>query len=548
MKKMTLITLFLFGATLLAVFYISGCNRVDNETGIVTQSTENQTPMFSASRTTIDFGRSYSRLDSVGMQIRISNVSPDYMTTAIVMTDKGVEKKLSKATNPFKGLTLEYNNMDIFTIATFSTLRFSNPLPEGAKVEIYNACQSSAATQPKIHASYSGFRCRMDVDDNQVVNTNDLAMLLAWIQTSRSSDPSLIQARTLEIFPGCSTTIATIPSTVADDLNNDGVVDTSDVAFAMAWVQVGRLSSPSLVLQRALEIYPLATGSVVYLPGEALPDLTGVLKVPLSATLDLLLVKIPSGTFAMGSSDIGGNAIPVHNVTISRPFYMGMYEVTQAQFMQAFSTDPTWWPQYYPTYPNRPVDAATFNDAVNFCNWLSDQTGLNRCFTYDASGSAICDFTKNGYRLPTEAEWEYACRAGTFSLYFWGETLDLAFAWVNGSSPAHTCDVGTRKPNNFGLYDMAGNVCNWCWDWYDPNYYSVSPSTDPTGPATGTYRVVRGSSWISGQDTNDGGTILGYMIYSGYRGYDSILSAGYRYWWCWAAGTTYGFRVVRNAN
>ncbi|MBF0548096.1 MAG: SUMF1/EgtB/PvdO family nonheme iron enzyme [Candidatus Riflebacteria bacterium] len=525
MKKMTLITLFLFSAILLTVFYISGCNRVDNETGVVTQSSESPVPVFSASRSTVAFNRSYSSLDSVGIQIRISNVAPDYLTTAVVMTDKGVEKTLAKATNPFNGLTLGYNNIDIFTIATFSALRFSNPLPEGAKVEIYNACSSLSQVQPKIRASYSGFRRRMDVDDNQVVNTNDLAMLLAWIQTSRSANPSLIQARTLEIFPGCTTTVATIPAALADDLNNDGIVDTSDVALAMAWVQIGRLSSPSLVLQRALEIYPLATGTLVHFPDEALPYLTGVLKVSLSATLDLLMVKIPSGTFAMGNANIAGDAIPVHNVTISKPFYIGMYDVTQAQFMQALNTDPT----AFPGDSNRPVDKAAYFDAVNFCNWLSDYTGLNRCFTYDASGSAICDFTANGYRLPTEAEWEYACRAGSFSEYYWGDAFDSAFAWYSGNWPGYTHPVGTRNPNNFGLYDMSGLVWEWCWDWYDSNYYSVSPSTDPTGPATGTNRILRGGSWGS----------LAPNLRAGYRTYDVPTNP---------SGGSYGFRVARNAN
>jgi formylglycine-generating enzyme len=144
-------------------------------------------------------------------------------------------------------------------------------------------------------------------------------------------------------------------------------------------------------------------------------------------------------------------------------------------------------------------------EAVEFCNELSRQEGLDPC--YSGSGaSMLCDFTANGYRLPTEAEWEYACRAGTGTDFYTGNMthplsspLDPALdhaGWYGGNSGASTHPVGEKEPNAFGLYDMHGNVYEWCWDWYGSGYYASSPAEDPRGPASGSYRVLRGGSWF----------------------------------------------------
>jgi formylglycine-generating enzyme len=153
------------------------------------------------------------------------------------------------------------------------------------------------------------------------------------------------------------------------------------------------------------------------------------------------------------------------------------------------------------TCPSRRV---TWYEAVEYCNELSRQEGLDPC--YSGSGASIlCDFTANGYRLPTEAEWEYACRAGTETDFHTGNmthsgsspidpALDRA-GWYGGNSGSTTHPVGEKEPNAFGLYDMHGNVYEWCWDWYAGNYYASSPAEDPRGPASGSDRVVRGGSW-----------------------------------------------------
>ena len=127
-----------------------------------------------------------------------------------------------------------------------------------------------------------------------------------------------------------------------------------------------------------------------------------------------------------------------------------------------------------------PVVCVSWNDAVSFCTWLSEKTGET-------------------YRLPTEAEWEYACRAGTETSYYTGNSeSDLGSAgWYKSNSDLKTRPVGQKKANAFGLYDMYGNVCEWCNDWFDSGYYSQSPSNNPTGPSSGSYRVMRSGSWIN---------------------------------------------------
>jgi len=194
------------------------------------------------------------------------------------------------------------------------------------------------------------------------------------------------------------------------------------------------------------------------------------------------MVEIPGGAFLMGSpdneADRRGNEGPQHQVTISS-FYMGKYEVTQAQWRAiallpkvkiALNSDPSRFEG-----DDLPVEQVSWEEAVEFCERLSRETGKT-------------------YRLPTEAEWEYACRAGTTGPY--AGNLD-SMAWYVGNSGSKTRAVGTKQANGFGLYDMQGNVWEWCMDWYSDNYYNRSPSTDPVGPSTGSVRVNRGGGWYS---------------------------------------------------
>jgi formylglycine-generating enzyme required for sulfatase activity len=214
--------------------------------------------------------------------------------------------------------------------------------------------------------------------------------------------------------------------------------------------------------------------------------------------LEMVLIK--GGAFTMGSkqAEVGRDHDegPASEVAVG-DFYLGKYEVTFAQydaFCDATSRkkpDDEGWGR-----GDRPAIRVTWNAAAEFCNWLSEVTKLD-------------------YRLPTEAEWEYACRAGTTTPFYWGESLENVHEHANtvdqsakrnhpdwsaipgDDGYAETAPVGTYKPNAWGLYDMHGNVWEWCADWYDVGYYRYGPESNPQGPAEGTERVLRGGSWFN---------------------------------------------------
>jgi len=206
------------------------------------------------------------------------------------------------------------------------------------------------------------------------------------------------------------------------------------------------------------------------------------------------MVLIPGGTFEMGSDKGAFDEVPVHKVQITS-FLMDRYEVTQEQFAKAELPDPSHFKN-----PKSPVDQANWTDAARFCNERSRAEGLTPC--YD-EGKWTCNFDADGYRLPTEAEWEYACRAGTGTRYSFGDDAQALgqYAWFSENSQKRTHPVGQKKPNAWGLYDMHGNVAEWCQDLFDKEYYQSSPASNPRGPETGPReRVVRGGAWSSSAD------------------------------------------------
>jgi formylglycine-generating enzyme len=218
-----------------------------------------------------------------------------------------------------------------------------------------------------------------------------------------------------------------------------------------------------------------------------------------------VMALIPAGSFRMGNitdNSFGmDNEKPVREVVITRRFLMSRKEVTQQQYETIMGQKRTNF-----NGPDLPVENVTWYDAVRYCNALSKLEGFDTC--YSGQGALLrCDFNANGYRLPTEAEWEYAARAGTQTDYYTGNMLysgtsplDSALeraGWYSGNSSSTTHPVGLKQANIFGLYDMHGNVSEWCWDWYDSAYYGISPVEDPTGPVSGSVRVLRGGSWIS---------------------------------------------------
>ena len=202
------------------------------------------------------------------------------------------------------------------------------------------------------------------------------------------------------------------------------------------------------------------------------------------------MVAIPGGFFEMGSSKGAADESPVHKVWVG-PFLIDRYEVVQEQYVKLVGANPSSFKD-----PGRPVDTVTWTDAALYCNLRSRAEGLEPCYD-EQSDTWQCNFKANGYRLPTEAEWEYACRAGTEREYYFGSDPRALkkYAWYAGNSSKKTHLVGQKKPNQWGLYDMYGNVAEWCNDVYDENYYKMSPSNDPRGPEEGEIKVLRGGGW-----------------------------------------------------
>ena len=239
-------------------------------------------------------------------------------------------------------------------------------------------------------------------------------------------------------------------------------------------------------------------------------------------------VLIPAGTFQMGSNEDYSFIKPVHEVTITKSFYMGKYEVTQAEYEKYCSYGEKKPSSDNGDGDNYPAYYVSWYDALVYCNKRSMAEGLTPCYSIsgntdpakwgelptaeddplrDTWDAVECNWNANGYRLPTEAEWEYASRAGdnTVASLTYSGTSDVNklgdYAWYYVNSEGASHEVGTKTPNEFGLYDMSGNVWEWCWNWYTKSYDTETEGgSDPTGTSSGLLRVFRGGSWDSNSD------------------------------------------------
>ena len=267
------------------------------------------------------------------------------------------------------------------------------------------------------------------------------------------------------------------------------------------------------------------------------------------------LILIPNGEFQMGDNYNEGYSddTPVHNVYLD-DYYIGQYEISNNQYCSflngmksvvevkptyifylyynkpvnliEFSSSKIFWNgnHFYieANYDNHPVIGLNFKAVIVYCNWLSEREGLDKAYDSDFK----LDVLKNGYRLPTEAEWEKAARGGLVNKrYPWGDSIDSSKANY-GLNNSGTTEVGIYPANNYGLYDMAGNASEWCNDWYDSSYYNVSPYNNPIGPSSGVYKVMRGGTWYN---------IIDLLKCSARLDYDLTSSS---------SGS--GFRIVRN--
>ncbi|HQO08973.1 MAG TPA: SUMF1/EgtB/PvdO family nonheme iron enzyme [Clostridiales bacterium] len=244
---------------------------------------------------------------------------------------------------------------------------------------------------------------------------------------------------------------------------------------------------------------------------------------------DMIFVK--GGSFDMGDhfTESYGNEKPVHQVLVS-DFYVNKYEVSQSQYQLITGSNPSRF-----IGKNNPVENVSWSNAVMFCNKLSEIEQLQKCYR-GTGDSIICDFKANGYRLPTEAEWEYAARGGihnTDDFRYSGchKVTDLdEYAWFyDNNKPVGTKQIGFKLPNQLGIYDMTGNVWEWCWDYLNNEYYKYcvenNITENPTGPDMGYSHVLRGGCW----GCSDENCIVTIRFYSD-------------------GGGTIGFRVVRSAD
>jgi len=283
------------------------------------------------------------------------------------------------------------------------------------------------------------------------------------------------------------------------------------------WASCPYCATPVMKIQQKSlqpEVPPLPS------PIPAAVNISSKTAPPAQTAVPANMVRVEGGTFQMGTVNGGYDDVrPVHTVTVKN-FYMGKYEVTQKEWYEIMGNNPSEFKG-----EKLPVENVSWSDAIDYCNRRSIREGLTPA--YSSSGDTItCNWNANGYRLPTEAEWEYAAKGGNGSPgnYTYSGSDNIGdVAWYDGNSGKKTQPVGTKAANSLGIHDMSGNVWEWCWDWYGS--YSSGSQIDPKGAVSGAKRVVRSGSW----SIDAGG------VRSAFRGYSTPSDRYY----------VVGFRLVR---
>lgn len=220
-----------------------------------------------------------------------------------------------------------------------------------------------------------------------------------------------------------------------------------------------------------------------------------------ASPIGMKLITAQDKYFKMGQSGFDTSETPIHTVGFSYSFWIDTIEVTNGQYAEVMGL-----PVPETSFINLPVTNISWYDAVLYCNTKSKKEKRDTVYVYTSKEDNNKDvfltnlkinYTANGYRLPTEAEWEYACRKDSLTLFFWGNssTEAVLYVWTKENSGGEVHAGAMKKPNAFGLYDMSGNVWEWCNDWFDPFYYTKAPFLDPVGPSEGVEKVIRGGSF-----------------------------------------------------
>jgi formylglycine-generating enzyme required for sulfatase activity/tRNA A-37 threonylcarbamoyl transferase component Bud32 len=278
-----------------------------------------------------------------------------------------------------------------------------------------------------------------------------------------------------------------------------------DATSKKAWWSRGKFATLSLlILVMGIGLYE--SGKTTAFPQKApptqssrqshvIPDPDPESRNPTTYTnkIGMKFALIPSGSFQMGSpsseSSRDSDEGPVHTVRITRAFYLGKYEVTQGQWEDVMGANPS---AFKNCGRNCPVESVSWNDVQEFIKKLNSREGC-----VGARPASPGSTPPGCYRLPTEAEWEYAARSGTNTKYYWGNEIDGAYVWYGSNSSSKTHPVGEKNPNSWGLYDMSGNVWEWAYDWFDSAYYQKSPGADPVNTSAASGRVDRGGGWAN---------------------------------------------------
>jgi len=381
------------------------------------------------------------------------------------------------------------------TDAAGLTLRQAVAIATAIKSESKAAVQTrieTLASQQQVEKQIAALKAKLDADPKDAASRQELVRLYLVeldnpAEAAKFLDETLDEA-TRKYVPAAAKPVEEAPEVACTELGDwyKGLADqaTTPASKGAMLRRAQAYYQRFLVLHTAADLGRTAATLTLKRIDDALAKLVPAPEPkssPASLTLDLgkgvtmKLVLIPAGKFMMGSPDSEqghrGNEGPQHEVIITKPFYMGVTEVTQAQYEAVMGMNPSKFKG-----PTNPVEMVSWEEAVEFCRKLSEKTGKT-------------------LRLPTEAEWEYACRAGTKTRFSFGDSASALgdYAWYGSNSGNKTHPVGQKKPNAWGLYDMHGNVWEWCADWYGS--YPSGSLTDPQGPGSGSLRVVRGGSW-----------------------------------------------------